>query len=70
MREAQKRTRQAPRASVRRSIQSGSARPDLDLRDPRILAEIRRESAILSQHPENAAIDEWIEAVYDWSAWK
>ena len=30
----------------------------------------RRESAILSRHPENAAIDEWIEAVYDWSAWK
>jgi hypothetical protein len=55
---------------VRRSSQSGSPRPDLDLHDPRILAEIRRESAILSQHPENAAIDEWIEAVYDWSAWK
>jgi len=24
---------------------------------------------MLAQHPENAAIDEWIEAVYDWSAW-
>jgi hypothetical protein len=34
------------------------------------MAEIRREAAMLSQHPENTAIDEWIESVYDWSAWK
>jgi hypothetical protein len=32
--------------------------------------EIRREAAMLSQHPENDAIDDWIEAAYDWSAWK
>jgi hypothetical protein len=34
------------------------------------MAEIRREAAMLSQHPEDAAINEWIEAAYDWSAWK
>jgi hypothetical protein len=42
----------------------------LGLRDPHLLAEIRRQVALMSQHPENAAIDEWIEAVYDWSDWK
>jgi hypothetical protein len=38
-----------------------------DLRDPRVRAEIRREAAKLSQHPDNAAIDDWIEAAIDWS---
>jgi len=41
-----------------------------DLRDPRIRAEIRREAALLASHPENDAIDDWIEAVYDWSEWR
>jgi len=41
-----------------------------DLRDPRVRAEIRREGALLGQHPDNAAIDEWIDAAYDWSEWK
>jgi len=25
---------------------------------------------MMSQHPEDEAINDWIEAVYDWSAWK
>lgn len=41
-----------------------------DLRNPRTRAMIRREAALLARHPENAAIDEWIEAVYDFSAWR
>jgi hypothetical protein len=41
-----------------------------NLRDPKVRAEIRREAAILARHPENDAIDAWIEAVYDWSEWK
>ena len=40
-----------------------------DLRDPRVRAAIRREAASLSKHPENAAIDDWIEAAYDSSDW-
>jgi Protein of unknown function (DUF3018) len=35
-----------------------------DLRDPRLQAAIRREAARLSLHPDNAVIDEWVEAVY------
>ncbi len=41
-----------------------------DLRDPKMLKQIRREGALLSKHPENAAIDDWIEASYDWDALK
>jgi hypothetical protein len=41
-----------------------------DLRDPRVLAEIRREAKLMAKHPENDAIDDWIEQVVDWDAWK
>jgi hypothetical protein len=41
-----------------------------DLRDPKVLAEIRREIELMAQHPENDAIDDWIESVYDWESWK
>jgi len=40
-----------------------------DLRDPRILAEIRREGAMMSQHPENAAIDDWLDTIRDPDDW-
>lgn len=41
-----------------------------DLRDPRVRADIRRELAALAEHPENAEIDAWIEAVADTSGWR
>jgi Antitoxin MazE-like len=41
-----------------------------DLRDPRVRADLRRQGRLLARHPENAAIDEWIEAVYDFSEWR
>jgi hypothetical protein len=36
-----------------------------DLRNPRVLREIRREAAMLSKHPEDAAIDDWLDTVRD-----
>jgi hypothetical protein len=33
-------------------------------------AQIRREAALMAQHPENDVIDTWNEAAYDWSGWK
>jgi len=41
-----------------------------DLRDPRVRADLRRQGKLLAQHSENAEIDAWIEAVYDWKDWK
>ena len=41
-----------------------------DLRNPRVRAALRREAALLAHHPDNAAIDAWIDAAYDWNEWK
>jgi hypothetical protein len=41
-----------------------------DLRDPKVLADIRRQAKLMARHPENDAIDAWNEAAYDWSEWK
>jgi len=40
------------------------------LRDPRVLADVRRQAKLMAPQPENDAIEAWNEAVYDWSAWK
>ena len=37
---------------------------------PKVRADLRRQGKLLAKHPENDAIDAWIEAVYDWSDWK
>jgi antidote-toxin recognition MazE-like antitoxin len=36
-----------------------------DLRNPGVRADLRRQGQLLAQHPENASIDAWIEAAYD-----
>jgi hypothetical protein len=41
-----------------------------DLRDPRVRADLCRQGRLLAKHPENDAIDAWIEAAYDWSELK
>lgn len=40
-----------------------------DLRDPKVRADIRRQAKLLAKHPENDAIDKWIEAVIDPRDW-
>jgi hypothetical protein len=40
-----------------------------DLRDPKVLADLRKQARRMAQHPENGAIDDWIGSVYDWEAW-
>ena len=41
-----------------------------DVRNPKVRADLRRQAKLMARHPENAAVDAWIEAVYDWSDWK
>lgn len=41
-----------------------------DLRDPKVRADLRRQGKLLAQHPENEAIDAFIDTAYDWSEWK
>jgi hypothetical protein len=40
-----------------------------DLRDASIRAAIRREAAQLARHPDNAALDDWLDAVRDPRDW-
>jgi hypothetical protein len=56
--------RKRPRAQGGPSVQLP------DQRDPRVRADIRRQGRLLAQHPDNDAIDNWIDAVHDWSEWK
>jgi hypothetical protein len=68
------RTPQQRMASRRDRLRAQGLRPVQhwvpDLRNPKVLAEIRREAAAMARHPENDAIDSWNEAAYDWSEWK
>jgi hypothetical protein len=68
------RTPQQRMASRRERLRAQGLRPVQhwvpDLRDPEVRADLRRQAKLMARHPENDAIDEWIEAVYDWSAWK
>lgn len=68
------RTPQQRMAARRKRLRAQGLRPVQhwvpDLRDPKVLAEIRREIELMARHPENDAIDAWNEAAYDWSAWK
>ena len=40
-----------------------------DLRDPKVLADIRRQVKLMAQHPENDAIDDWLDAIRDPKDW-
>lgn len=41
-----------------------------DIRNPRVRADLLRQGNLLARHSENAEIDAFIEASYDWSEWK
>jgi hypothetical protein len=68
------RTPQQRMASRRARLRAEGLRPVQhwvpDVRDPKVRADLRRQAKLMAQHPENDAIDRWIEDVYDWSDWK
>jgi hypothetical protein len=59
---------QARRALARSGFASRAALGAL--RDPKVRADLQRQGARLASHPENAAIDDWIETIVDWSEWR
>ena len=71
---AKPRTPQQRMASRRERLRAQGLRPVQhwvpDFREHLGIAEIRREVKLMAQHPENDAIDDWIESVYDWESWK
>ena len=41
-----------------------------DLRDPKVLADLKRQARLMAQHPQNAELDDWLDKAIDWDAWK
>jgi len=73
-RKSKPRTAQQRMASRRARLRAEGLRPVQhwvpDVRDPKVRADLRRQAKLMARHPENDAIDRWIEDVYDWSDWK
>lgn len=73
-RKSKPRTPQQRMAARRARLRAQGLRPVQhwvpDLRNPMVLADIRREAKLIAMHPENDAIDHWIGQVYDWESWK
>jgi len=73
-RKAKPKTAQQRMQARRKRLRAQGMRPVQhwvpDLRDPKVRAEIRREAALLVKHPDNAAIDQWIDNIHDWSEWR
>jgi hypothetical protein len=40
-----------------------------DLRDPKVMSDIRRQAKLMAQHPENDTIEGWLDAIRDPSDW-
>src|SRR3954447_23934636 len=70
---AKPRTPRQRMASLRERLRAQGLRPVQhwvpDLRDPKVLAEIRREAKLMAHHPENDAIDDWLDAIRDPKDW-
>jgi hypothetical protein len=70
---AKPRTPQQRMASRRERLRAQGLRPVQfwvpDLRDPKVVADIRRQAKLMAQHPENDVIDDWLDAIRDPSDW-
>ena len=41
-----------------------------DLRDPKVVADLKRQAKLMAQHPQNAELDDWLDKAIDWDSWK
>lgn len=41
-----------------------------DLRDPAVVADLKRQAKLMAQHPQNAELDDWLDKAVDWSEWR
>src|SRR4051812_19065189 len=41
-----------------------------DLRDPKVLADLRRQAKLMAGPVEGGALDKWTEKAYDWFEWR
>jgi hypothetical protein len=70
---AKPRTPKQRMASRRERLRAQGLRPVQhwvpDLRDPKVLAEVRRQAKLMARHPENDVIDDWLDAIRDPKDW-
>lgn len=41
-----------------------------DLRDPKVMADLKRQAKLMAQHPQNAELDDWLDKAIDWAEWR
>jgi hypothetical protein len=41
-----------------------------DLRDPAVVADLKRQAKLMAQHPQNAELDDWLDKAIDWDEWR
>ena len=67
-------TAQQRMASRRERLRAQGLRPVQhwvpDLRNPEVVADLKRQAKLMAQHPQNAELDDWLEKAIDWDEWK
>lgn len=68
------RTPQQRMASRRERLRARGLRPVQhwvpDLRDPKVVADLKRQAKLMAQHPQNAELDDWLDKAVDWHEWR
>ena len=41
-----------------------------DLRDPTVVADLKRQAKLMARHPQNAELDDWLDKAIDWDEWR
>ena len=67
-------TPQQRMASRRERLRAQGLRPVQhwvpDLRDPNVVADLKRQAKLMAQHPQNAELDDWLDKAIDWDEWR
>ena len=67
-------TPQQRMASRRERLRAQGLRPVQywvpDLRDPAVVADLKRQAKLMAQHPQNAELDDWLDKAIDWDEWR
>lgn len=41
-----------------------------DLRNPKVVDDLKCQAKLMARHPQNAELDDWLDKAIDWSEWK
>lgn len=67
-------TAQQRMASRRERLRAQGLRPVQhwvpDLRDPKVVTDLKRQAKLMALHPQNAELDDWLDKAIDWDGWR